>query len=107
MTKFISVCRRDEMAEGEARLFVVEDRQIAVFLQQGSFFALDNECPHAGASLAHGIIQAGTVRCRIHHWRFRICDGKYLDADEPRHNVRSYQTRIVGGEVQVACGELT
>jgi len=105
MTKFFSVCHSDDIAEGEARLFVMGERRIAVFRQAGGFFALHNECPHAGASLAHGIIQGGTVRCRIHHWRFRICDGKYLDAGEPKYDVPVYRTRVVAGEVQVACGE--
>jgi len=102
---FVSMCRTDEIAEGEARLCFVGDRQIAVFCWDGEYFALRNECPHAGASLAHGIIQGGTVRCRIHHWRFRICDGKYLDQENPRCDVPTYRTRVVDGEVQVACGE--
>ena len=74
-----TVCRVDDVPEGEARMFVVAEIMIGVFNVAGSFFALANECPHAGASLARGIIEGDTVRCRIHHWRFSIPDGVYLD----------------------------
>jgi len=63
---------------------------------------LANACPHAGASLAHGIMDGDTVTCRIHHWRFTIRDGKYLDEDKPRCDVQTFAVRVVGEEVQVA-----
>ena len=44
---------------------VVAETMIGVFHVGGRFFALANECPHEGASLAHGIIEGDTVRCRI------------------------------------------
>lgn len=69
-SNFQTVCRVGDVPEGEARMFVVADTMIGVFNVAGSFFALANECPRAGASLAHGIVEGDTVRCRIHHWRF-------------------------------------
>ena len=100
--EFQAVCRVDEIPEGEARMFAVAETMIGVFHVGGRFFALANECPHAGASLAHGFIDGDTVRCRIHHWRFSIRDGTYLDEDKPQCNVRSFLLRIAGNEVQVA-----
>ena len=82
-------------------MFVVDDLMVGVFHVDGEFFALDNHCPHEGASLAHGIIEGDTVRCRIHHWRFCIRDGTYLDEDKPRCNARTLPVRVVGEKVQV------
>ena len=85
-------------------MFSVAETMIAVFHVGGLFFALVNQCPHAGASLAHGIIEGDTVRCRIHHWRFSIRDGTYLDEVKPKCNAKTFPLRIVGEEVQVAVG---
>ena len=82
-------------------MFVVDDQPIGIFHVDGQFFALDNRCPHAGASLAHGIVQGNTVACRIHHWRFCIGDGRYLDEAKPEYDVRRYPTCVVGRDVQV------
>ena len=82
-------------------MFVVDDLIVGIFRINGEFFALDNQCPHEGASLAHGIIEDDTVRCRIHHWRFCIRDGTYLDEHKPRCNARTFPVRIVGEDVQV------
>jgi nitrite reductase (NADH) small subunit len=103
--KFHTVCRVGEVFEGQARLFVVAETMIGVFNVRGRFFALANECPHAGASLAHGLVEDETVRCRIHHWRFSIRDGTYLDEDKPQCDARSFPVRVVGEEVQVAVAE--
>ena len=85
-------------------MFIVGEQPIGIFHVEGQFFALDNRCPHASASLAHGIIENDVVACRIHHWRFCIRDGTYLDEPRPEHNVRCFPTRIVGSDVQVDIG---
>ena len=99
---FQPVCQVDDIPCGEARMFVVADTMIGLFNLEGSFFALANECPHAGASLAHGVLAGDTVSCRIHHWCFSIRDGTYLDADKPRWNAQTFPVRVLGDQVQVA-----
>ena len=101
MPAFQTICQASEIPEGEARMFVVNEGMVGIFHISGQFFALDNLCPHEGASLAHGIIEGDTVRCRIHHWRFRIRDGTYLDEGKPRCNARTFRVRVVGEDVQV------
>lgn len=101
MAHFHTLCNVADVPEGEARMFVVGDTPIGLFHIAGEFFALANECPHAGASLAHGIVEGDAVRCRIHLWQFCIRDGKYLDEDKPQCNVRTFAVRVVGEEVQV------
>jgi len=101
MSTFHDVCQIDEIPEGEARMFVVEGTPIGIFHLDGQLYALHNECPHAGASLAHGDIDKDVVSCRIHHWRFCIRDGTYLDEDRPRFNARPIHVRVVQKQVQV------
>ena len=37
----------------------------------------------------------------VHHWRFCIRDGPYLDEDKPECNARLFSVRVIGEEVQV------
>lgn len=101
-SNFEFVCRVSDVPSGTGRMFVVAEKMIGVFNVGGMFFALANACPHAGASLAHGIVDGDTVTCRIHHWRFCLRGGKYLDEDKPQYDVQTFAVRVVGEEVQVA-----
>src|ERR1043165_7479637 len=72
-------------------------RQIAVFKVDGRVFAIDNRCPHEGYPLAVGSLSADCVlTCNWHNWKFRLEDGKCTMGGD---NVRSYPTRLEGGDV--------
>ncbi len=99
MAEFHRVCRVGELAEGEARTVEVGKKLIAVFRQGGGYYAIDDVCPHMGASLASGHVENGTVTCPWHAWRFRLADGTW--ADYPRIKIGCYPVRVEGDEVQV------
>ncbi len=102
MSDFHVVCTADEVPAGESRMFVISDQPIGLFNVGGQFYAIDNTCPHAGASLAHGYLDGDIVSCRIHHWRFCVRDGKYVDQDRSACNVRTYRVRVTDGQVEIA-----
>ncbi|NQV26378.1 MAG: Rieske 2Fe-2S domain-containing protein [Rhodopirellula sp.] len=102
MAAFQSVCQVGDLRVGESRMLNVGGQMVGLFNVDGEFLAVSNECPHAGASLAHGTFEGETVSCRIHHWRFCLRTGRYLDEDKPEFNARSFATRVVNGEVQVS-----
>ncbi|MEM7518953.1 MAG: Rieske 2Fe-2S domain-containing protein, partial [Planctomycetota bacterium] len=54
-------------------------RRVALFLIDGEPHALDDECPHQGASLGDGVIAGGDVTCPWHGWHFDPCSGKSTD----------------------------
>lgn len=96
-----AVCQIGDIPVGEGRMFAAAGTMVGLFNVGGQFFALANECPHAGASLAHGIVEGDIVRCRIHHWRFSVRDGTYLDEDKPQCNAQCIPVRIVADAIQV------
>ncbi|NBY01770.1 MAG: Rieske (2Fe-2S) protein, partial [Planctomycetes bacterium] len=59
--------------------------------------AIDDFCPHMGASLSGGHVEDGTVTCPWHAWRFRLCDGAW--ADNPRLKVGCYNVSVVDDEI--------
>ena len=99
MSTFETVAHVDDILEGEGRAFQVGGRRIAVFNDRGAFRAIDDTCPHAGASLSHGSLVEGTVVCAWHGWRFHLCDGSWADYRKVKIGV--YCVRVVGDEVQI------
>ena len=89
-----------EIPEGEGRAFEVNDRMVAVFLDEGEYFALEDSCPHQGAPLSDGMVCGKTVTCSWHGWKFDLGDGQWLDS--PHTRVATYPVRVVGDEIQVA-----
>ncbi len=100
--RFHTVAQVGEIAEGQGGSFVVEDRVIAVFLDEGTYYAIDDTCPHQGAPLCDGIVCDKTVTCTWHGWRFSLVDGRWID--NPRIRVGTYPVRVVGDEIQVSVG---
>lgn len=96
---FVTVARVGEILDGEGRAFEVEGRMIAVFRVGEEHYAMDDFCPHQGASLAGGTIDECAIACPWHHWRFSIRDGGWLD--NPKIKVETFPVRIVGDLVQV------
>ena len=97
---FITVAKVGAIPEGEGQSFQVGDRLVAVFLQDGQYFAIDDLCPHMGASLGAGYLDdEGDVTCPWHAWRFCVSNGKW--ADNPRLAVDTFDVRVVGNEIQV------
>jgi nitrite reductase (NADH) small subunit len=101
MSDFHTVARVGEIPPGEGRCFHVAGKLIAVFHVDGEYFALNDICPHMGASLSQGYVEEGAVYCPWHAWRFCVRDGTWLD--NPRSSVRteSYPVRVEAGEIQV------
>jgi len=75
MPKFTPVARVADIPPGEARAYIVGDREIAVFNVDGTFHAIENSCPHQGGPLAEGWIDGTTVTCPWHAWCFDVTTG--------------------------------
>ena len=98
--EFVTVAKVGSIPEGEGAAFQVGERLVAVFNRQGQYLAIDDLCPHMGASLSAGYLDdEGIVTCPWHAWRFNACDGKW--ADNPRLSVDTFEVRVVGDEIQV------
>ncbi len=99
MSDFVTVARVGDIPENEGQAFAVNGRMVAVFNRGGVYTAIDDFCPHMGASLAGGWLEGDVVTCPWHAWRFNVCDGTWCD--NPRIKIDSFEVRVVGDEVQV------
>jgi len=99
---FVAVGAVADIAPGTAKTVVVGQSEIAVFNVAGTFYALENSCPHQGASLAEGWIDAkdATITCPWHAWCFNLTDGSMTLGAFAR--VDAYDTRVEDGQVSVS-----
>jgi nitrite reductase (NADH) small subunit len=94
-----TVCRAGDLKDGESGSVAINGKVIAVFRVGEQFFAIDDTCPHMGASLSSGTVHNGIVTCPWHYWRFRLNDGAW--ADNPRIKIGCYPVHVVGDEIKV------
>lgn len=90
-----------DLPDQGGRLVIVDEQWIGLFKTDDSICAIDAMCPHAGANLAKGSVCEGVVACPVHLWRFRLSDGKYLDADAERFDLKTYVVQVEDGRVLV------
>ena len=100
MSAPISIARLDEIAEGKGKAFDVGEKRIAIFQVDGQLHAIDDACPHAGASLSEGYLEDGNVGCPWHYAEFELATGKH------RHSpatcgVNVYPVTITDGQIHV------
>ena len=99
MAEFVFACKRSDIPPGGSKTVKIENKLIAIFDYDGTLCAIDDVCPHMGASLGGGEVEDGIVTCPWHGWRFKVCDGTW--ADNPKIKIPSFEVRIVGEDVQV------
>jgi nitrite reductase (NADH) small subunit/3-phenylpropionate/trans-cinnamate dioxygenase ferredoxin subunit len=101
MSEFQTIARVGEIPEGEGRAYPVAGRMIALFHVGDGYTAMDDTCPHMGASLATGYVEEGGVTCPWHAWRFCVKEGTWLDNPRSPLKQRTYEVRVVGDEIQI------
>lgn len=72
----ILACRVDEVAENTIRKVALDGRDIAIVNLQGKYYAFDDTCTHAGASLSEGRIDGCRVVCGWHAAEFDCTTGR-------------------------------
>lgn len=61
--------------EGEVKSIYLKDHEICILQKDGQYHAMDDSCPHAGASLGMGKCQNEWLICPKHDIRFNIKTG--------------------------------
>jgi 3-phenylpropionate/trans-cinnamate dioxygenase ferredoxin component len=64
----------DPFPPGARKLAFVEGRQILIFNIADRLVAVENSCPHAGASLFGGKLEGSVLRCPSHGLKFELDD---------------------------------
>ncbi len=81
--------RPQEVGEGTGKPVRMNGTEVAVFKCEGRLYALENRCPHEGASLAGGLVEGGEVICPLHAYRFQLKTGAC--STDPALRARTFQ----------------
>jgi nitrite reductase/ring-hydroxylating ferredoxin subunit len=68
---------------------------VAVFRLRGALCAVADRCPHAGGSLADGVVDGDEVVCPLHGYRFDLKTG--VCSTDPLLRVKTYPV-VAGGD---------
>lgn len=97
---FTKVATMAELVAGKGKKFMVNDRAIALFSVDGKVFAIEDTCPHRGASLSEGETHMGQVMCPWHSARFDLATGQHL-CPPAKSGVKSFLVQVVGDDIQI------
>ena len=99
MAEWFKVTGGGTLADGQARAVEIQGRTIALFRVGGRVFATDGHCAHRGGPLHEGTIEAGSVVCPWHGFRFALEDGAC--ATNPALRLGCYPARLAGDDIEV------
>jgi nitrite reductase/ring-hydroxylating ferredoxin subunit len=96
----VRVCVRSEVGPETVKAYEVGDKRVAVYNLGGEFFVTDDECTHASASLADGILEDGIIECTLHFGAFDVKTGA-VKAPPCSIALRTYKVILQGEDVCV------
>ena len=102
MKRWVRVAQESEVIAAGRHVVEIGDARIALFsiAEQNKIHAIDDRCPHVGASLAGGKVEGLVVSCPWHHARFSLTTGANLSPPD-FGPVRAYSVRIEEGYVEI------
>jgi nitrite reductase/ring-hydroxylating ferredoxin subunit len=96
----VRVCAQSEVGPDTAKAYEVGDKRLAVYNLGGEFYVTDDECTHASASLADGILEDGIIECTLHFGAFDVKTGA-VKAPPCSIALRTYKVILQGEDVCV------
>ena len=96
MPELLKVGVTDEIPEGEGKAYTAGKHKVAIFNVGGSFYAINDACPHAGGPLSDGWMEGMEVTCPWHGWTFDVRP----DAP-PTDGLCRYKVQVNGNELFV------
>ena len=76
MARRLRVAAVSDVPPGTAKEVMADDQVVALFNVDGTFYAMDGVCPHAGGPLGEGTLQGTVVTCPWHGWQFDVKSGE-------------------------------
>ena len=72
------VCKSEELPNNSKKAILIQGNIILVCRSNDRLFALDNSCPHRGASLSKSDMKETKIICYMHDFEYDLVSGKLL-----------------------------
>jgi len=96
----VRICSQAEIAPESVKAFDVGDKRLAVYNIESKFYITDDECTHASASLADGILEGDVIECSLHFGAFDVKTGA-VKAPPCSFALRTYKVVLQGDDIFV------
>jgi methionine sulfoxide reductase heme-binding subunit len=94
---FNYICKSNELEEGRAKIFCIDEERIAVYRHENKVYAIHNVCKHQGGPLGEGKIIDGCITCPWHGYQYLPQNGQ---SPPPfKEQVSTYDLRAIAGEL--------
>jgi nitrite reductase/ring-hydroxylating ferredoxin subunit len=98
--EFVKVAEVTELAPGETKVVEWGEDQVLLVNLDGSMYACDNICTHAGAPLNEGSLEGELVECPLHGSVFNVTNGEVV-GPPAEDELRVFQVRVDGQDILV------
>jgi nitrite reductase (NADH) small subunit/3-phenylpropionate/trans-cinnamate dioxygenase ferredoxin subunit len=95
----IKVAKAADVPPGQGCVVQAGAATLALFNVEGTYYAVDNTCPHRGGPLGDGDLEGRFAICPWHGWRWDVTTG--ANANNPAVKIACFATAIVDGWVHV------
>jgi len=99
MARQVRVAAVSDVPPGTAKEVMADDQVVALYNVDGTFYALDGVCPHAGGPLGEGTLRGTVVTCPWHGWQFDVKSGENCLNRKMSHN--GFAVKVEGNDVFV------
>jgi nitrite reductase/ring-hydroxylating ferredoxin subunit len=90
----IIVGKTSDIPTGKMLKVTADRKEILITNVDGSYFAVDDTCTHAGASLADGKLDGSTITCDWHGAKFDCKTGKLSAFPAKIKDLNSYKVVV-------------
>lgn len=101
MADYVKIAKVGDVPAGEARVFQVGNKRIALCHVDGEFYAIDDVCTHDGGPLGEGFLEDHEIECPRHGARFDVRTGKALTLPAV-FPVQTYAVKREGDDIYIA-----
>jgi 3-phenylpropionate/trans-cinnamate dioxygenase ferredoxin subunit len=98
---FVTIAKVGDVVEGGVKVVRLDEQDIALFLIEGKYYAIDDVCTHDGGPLAEGPLEGCIVECPRHGAKFDVTTGAVvaMPATTP---VPTYDVIVEGDEIKIS-----
>ena len=100
MSAWKKVASVNDVLAAAGKAVQVDGQNIAILKIGEKFYAIHDECTHAGGSLAEGSLEGNVVSCPWHGATFDVTSGAVL-SDPAYENVRSFPVKVIGADILI------
>lgn len=100
MADYITVATTGDLKPGDMLRAIVDDVPVCVYNVDGDYYATQDTCTHAEASLAEGDLYDHVVTCALHGAEFDIRTGEAL-CFPATQALATFRVKVEGQQIKV------